>query len=84
MVESEITYTYGAMIALAGRNEGLALDNQPSNFEFRSRAKFSVKNKTTTKGLLKHSKTPVLLHVYFETELHLPQSFLTIRGIPAS
>lgn len=35
-----IAYTHGAMIALAGRNEGLALDNQPSNFVFNSRAIF--------------------------------------------
>lgn len=34
-------HTYGAIMALAGRNAGLALDNQPSNFELSSRAKFS-------------------------------------------
>lgn len=51
---SEISnFTYGAMIALAGRHEGWALDNHSSNFWLSVRARIAGSN-NRCKQFLKH------------------------------
>lgn len=75
-------YTHGAMIAFAGRNEGLALDNQLSNCELSSRAKISQRKINKRFNFM--SKNTGIVWRSLPNIMHLTQSFHTTVRIPVS